>query len=164
MPKEPSLSFSVPALPPCRRSPRRTVDSKLYSESRQSSNLSLCSPPLTYLIAAKISAGARDQSEKQTNLLRATVKRLKSRLQEKSEDILDLKTEIQHMKNEVERLERESDKKDEMLEGAARDVEQYRTWWLNEIQFMKLLLNKIPEPNRDIELVRASQAHYLGHY
>jgi predicted nucleic acid-binding Zn-ribbon protein len=92
------------------------------------------------------------------------LKRMKGKLEEKTEAILDLRTEIQHMKNDIEKLEKDSDQKDELLEAAMRDVEQYRSWWLNEIQFMKLLLNKIPQPNRDIDLVRASQAHYLGHY
>ncbi|KAH6919060.1 hypothetical protein BKA70DRAFT_1214808 [Coprinopsis sp. MPI-PUGE-AT-0042] len=102
--------------------------------------------------------------EKQVGALKSTVGRLRSKLEEKTETILDLKNDIKHMEGEIERMEQDSDKKDELLDAKARDVEQYRNWWLNEIQFMKLLLNKIPEPNRDVDLVRASQAHYLGHY
>jgi peptidoglycan hydrolase CwlO-like protein len=102
--------------------------------------------------------------ERQVNLLKSTVARLRGKLGEKAETILDLRTEIQQLKGEMEAMEKESDEKDELLNAKTRDVEQYRNWWLNEVQFMKLLLNKIPEPNRDVDLVRTSQAHYLGHY
>ncbi|KAH6884723.1 hypothetical protein BKA70DRAFT_1445621 [Coprinopsis sp. MPI-PUGE-AT-0042] len=102
--------------------------------------------------------------EKQVSTLKSAVGRLKNKLEEKSEMIRDLKTDIQQLKGEIETMEEEADEKDELLDAKGRDVEQYRNWWLNEVQFMKLLLNKIPEPNRDVDLVRASQAHYLGHY
>ena len=61
-------------------------------------------------------------------------------------------------------LEEQLEEKDSQLADTRKNETQYRNWWLNEIQFSKLLLNKIPNPNRDIELVRESQSHYLGHY
>jgi chromosome segregation ATPase len=102
--------------------------------------------------------------KKEISVLKSTLGRTKNRLQEKGERMLDLKAEIQRLKADLETMEKDSDRKDELLESARRETLQYRNWWLGEVQFMKLLLNKIPEPNKDVELVRASQAHYLGHY
>ncbi|KAH6891957.1 hypothetical protein BKA70DRAFT_1233752 [Coprinopsis sp. MPI-PUGE-AT-0042] len=159
MPQE--LAYAAPALPSRRRSPRNCLQ---HTHSTTHSASTLRTKTASPSLPRRRAIDAADEHEKQASLLKATIRRLKKKLEEKSEVILDLRTEMQHMKSDIERLEKESDKKDEMLEVAAQDVEQYRAWWLNEIQFMKLLLNKIPEPNRDIELVRASQAHYLGHY
>jgi chromosome segregation ATPase len=50
------------------------------------------------------------------------------------------------------------------LEKANTSVEQYRNWWVNEVQFTKLILNKVPNANQDWDLVRTSQAHYLGRF
>ncbi|KAH6901542.1 hypothetical protein BKA70DRAFT_1229711 [Coprinopsis sp. MPI-PUGE-AT-0042] len=61
-------------------------------------------------------------------------------------------------------LDEEAEERQSNLTQSQKNEVQYRNWWLNEIQFTKLLLNKVPDPNRDIELVRASQAHYVGHY
>jgi hypothetical protein len=96
--------------------------------------------------------------------LKSTLARSKAKAEAKAEQVLDLRTELRHVKKEIEVAERDSDRKDELLDAARKEAEQYRTWWLNEIQFMKLMLNKVPEPNKDIDLVRMSQAHYLGHY
>jgi chromosome segregation ATPase len=105
-----------------------------------------------------------EELEKQVNRIKSHMARLKTKLEAKSEEMLDLRSELQQAKRDAEMMERECDQKEERLDAAMRDVEQYRNWWLNEIQFMKLMLNKIPEPNRDINLVRAAQAHYLGHF
>ncbi|KAH6897570.1 hypothetical protein BKA70DRAFT_1231513 [Coprinopsis sp. MPI-PUGE-AT-0042] len=102
--------------------------------------------------------------ESQVKALKSVLRRTKTKLEEKMEKMRDLKTEIRHMKTDIEKMEEDSDRKDELLEVARKEVEQYRNWWLNEVQFMKLMLNKIPEPNRDMDLIRTSQAHYLGHY
>jgi chromosome segregation ATPase len=105
-----------------------------------------------------------EELEKKVKALKLDLTRAKRKLEAKTEQMLDLRTELQQSNKAMEMAERESDEKDELLEIAQKDTEQYRNWWLNEIQFMKLMLNKIPEPNRDIELARASQAHYLGHF
>jgi predicted RNase H-like nuclease (RuvC/YqgF family) len=72
--------------------------------------------------------------------------------------------EIKALKERIAELSEELEDKQSTLEHSQKNEVQYRNWWLNEIQFTKLLVNKIPNPNRDIELVRSSQAHYLGHY
>lgn len=105
-----------------------------------------------------------EELEKKVKALKLDLTRAKRKLEAKTEQMLDLRTELQQSNKAMEMAERESDEKDELLEIAQKDTEQYRNWWLNKIQFMKLMLNKIPEPNRDIELARASQAHYLGHF
>ncbi|KAH6916218.1 hypothetical protein BKA70DRAFT_1419132 [Coprinopsis sp. MPI-PUGE-AT-0042] len=112
----------------------------------------------TEMLRGTVSAGPAngssskvDEVQKQVVALKLVLGRTKNRLDAKSQKMLELKAEIQHMKSDVELMEEESNKKDELLEKANRE-------------FMKLLLNKVPEPKRDIELIRASQAHYLGHY
>lgn len=102
--------------------------------------------------------------QKQFNTLKSTTEMTKKKLARKTEDILDLKSDMKGLKGEIQTLEEQADEKDAVLAKAQQDLEQYRNWWLGEVQFTKLILNKVPKPNEDIELVRQSQSHYLGHY
>ncbi|KAH6891572.1 hypothetical protein BKA70DRAFT_1234162 [Coprinopsis sp. MPI-PUGE-AT-0042] len=52
----------------------------------------------------------------------------------------------------------------ERLDDANASKEQYRSWWINEVQFTKVILSKVPNANQDWDLVRTSQSHYLGRY
>jgi chromosome segregation ATPase len=65
--------------------------------------------------------------------------------------------QLEEVREELEQLQAR-------LEKAERDVQQYRNWWLNEVQFTKLILNKVPNANQDWDLVRTSQSHYLGRF
>ncbi|KAH6888781.1 hypothetical protein BKA70DRAFT_1235309 [Coprinopsis sp. MPI-PUGE-AT-0042] len=60
--------------------------------------------------------------------------------------------QLDNSKQQIAEMENELEEKAEELERLQKSEKQYRNWWLNEIQFTKLLLNKTPEPNRDIEL------------
>ncbi|KAH6895057.1 hypothetical protein BKA70DRAFT_1232162 [Coprinopsis sp. MPI-PUGE-AT-0042] len=91
--------------------------------------------------------------ERQLRGMKSVVARLRTKVEAKTEQTLDLKAELQQMRKDMEMMEQESDRKDELLDATRKDAEQYRTWWLNEVQFMKLMLNKIPKPNRDIDFV-----------
>jgi DNA-binding transcriptional regulator GbsR (MarR family) len=96
--------------------------------------------------------------------MRIAMERQKRQLQVKIKSLERAREELHEAKQQFSELEKEMDEKEEELTTLRRNEQQYRNWWLNEIQFTKLLLNKVPNPNRDIELVRTSQAHYLGHY
>ncbi|KAH6888326.1 hypothetical protein BKA70DRAFT_1442975 [Coprinopsis sp. MPI-PUGE-AT-0042] len=96
--------------------------------------------------------------------LRRTIERQKRQLQVKVKSLGRARDEVAQLKQQLAELEKELEEKEEALNWSQKNEQQYRNWWLNEIQFTKLLLNKIPDPNPDIELVRSSQAHYLGHY
>ncbi|KAH6907244.1 hypothetical protein BKA70DRAFT_1428214 [Coprinopsis sp. MPI-PUGE-AT-0042] len=96
--------------------------------------------------------------------LLAIIQRQKRQLQLKTSSLARSKREVKALKERIVELDEELELKQSMLDGSQKNEVQYRNWWLNEIQFTKLLLNKIPNPNRDIDLVRASQAHYVGHY
>ncbi|TFK17413.1 hypothetical protein FA15DRAFT_661463 [Coprinopsis marcescibilis] len=92
------------------------------------------------------------------------VARMKKGVEKKNAIVRKLKEEIEEYK---ENLLEKQDKLDKSIEGLDKEkcqCEQYRNWWLNEIQFTKLLFNKVPEPNADWDLVRASQSHYLGRF
>ncbi|KAH6871003.1 hypothetical protein BKA70DRAFT_1242078 [Coprinopsis sp. MPI-PUGE-AT-0042] len=160
MPKDLTTSPSLPALPN-RRFPRMHNEHRVQPcghVRKTVLNNNALAHERNNIVAGGIRvvracAGVpRRDLEDEVKALTRSLKRMRSRLEEKKESILDLKTEIQHLKTNIEEVEKESDNKDELLEAAEKDVKQYRNWWLNEIQFMKLLLNKIPEPNRDIEL------------
>jgi chromosome segregation ATPase len=96
--------------------------------------------------------------------LKVTIERQKRQLQLKIKALERAREELGAAKQQFSELEQEMEEKEEELTSLRKNERQYRNWWLNEVQFTKLLLNKIPDPNRDIELVRESQAHYLGHY
>ncbi|KAH6905467.1 hypothetical protein BKA70DRAFT_1225830 [Coprinopsis sp. MPI-PUGE-AT-0042] len=113
----------------------------------------------------------RNNSRAQDNLqlssqeeLLAMIEHLKRLLKAKKKSVDRAREERDQARQQCTELNEELAQKDDDLTAARKNELQYRNWWLNEIQFTKLLLNKVPEPNRDIELVRASQAHYLGHY
>ncbi|KAH6891716.1 hypothetical protein BKA70DRAFT_1424233 [Coprinopsis sp. MPI-PUGE-AT-0042] len=105
-----------------------------------------------------------DTVEFQNEELRRTIDRQKRQLLLKVKCLERVREELERSKQLVAEMEKELEGKDDELTFLRKNEQQYRNWWLNEIQFTKLLLNKIPDPNRDIDLVRASQAHYLGHY
>ncbi|KAH6905187.1 hypothetical protein BKA70DRAFT_1225958 [Coprinopsis sp. MPI-PUGE-AT-0042] len=84
--------------------------------------------------------------------LRRTVARQKRQLQLKANSLERAREELDNSKQQIAEMENELEEKAEELERLRKSEKQYRNWWLNEIQFTKLLLNKTPEPNRDIEL------------
>lgn len=111
------------------------------------------------------------RAEAEQQELAAIISRLKRQVESRKNVIEKLRTDVEKVKQECAEYRKELEEKDLELEEKAKELErvqkdqrQYRNWWLNEIQFTKLLLSKIPDPNRDIELVRESQSHYLGHY
>ncbi|KAH6908328.1 hypothetical protein BKA70DRAFT_1426900 [Coprinopsis sp. MPI-PUGE-AT-0042] len=105
-----------------------------------------------------------EREEPGQEILHATIERMKRQLVRKQATGQRARRELKEAKEHCSDLQEELDEKEGLLREAKKNELQYRNWWLNEIQFTKLLLNKVPDPNRDIELVRASQAHYLGHY
>jgi hypothetical protein len=96
--------------------------------------------------------------------LRTTVERQKRQLRTKVNSLMRTREELEQSKQQYSEIERELEEMQEELISLCKNEKQYRNWWLNEVQFTKLLLNRFPEPNCNIELVRRSQAHYLGHY
>ncbi|KAH6890745.1 hypothetical protein BKA70DRAFT_1441756 [Coprinopsis sp. MPI-PUGE-AT-0042] len=106
---------------------------------------------------------AAGSSESASDLL-AIIERQKRQLQLKTSALARSKKEVKALKERIVELDEELEVKQSSLDQSQKNEIQYRNWWLNEIQFTKLLLNKIPNPNRDIDLVRTSQAHYVGHY
>ncbi|KAH6904738.1 hypothetical protein BKA70DRAFT_1432056 [Coprinopsis sp. MPI-PUGE-AT-0042] len=96
--------------------------------------------------------------------LMCIIKRQKRQIQLKKIALARIKDEQKDLKERLAELEEELEEKQTTVETLKKSELQYRNWWLNEVQFTKVILNKVPNPNRDIELVRASQAHYVGHY
>ncbi|KAH6907120.1 hypothetical protein BKA70DRAFT_1428639 [Coprinopsis sp. MPI-PUGE-AT-0042] len=170
MPKDSSRSPAAPMLPARRRSLRTfavkdEVEPDLDGASQLGRPGPLAAVPGIWQVGPREDYKKKAEVlERQLRAMKSAVARLRTKVEAKTEQTLDLKTELQQMRKDMETVEQESDRKDELLDATRKDAEQYRTWWLNEIQFMKLMLNKIPEPNRDIDFVRASQAHYLGHF
>ncbi|KAH6869036.1 hypothetical protein BKA70DRAFT_1452234 [Coprinopsis sp. MPI-PUGE-AT-0042] len=115
-------------------------------------------------ITVTISREDRDRLIAELDSLKATIERQKRLLRSRVKSLERVKEEVAQVKQQRAEVQNELDEKEEELANSKKNEQQYRNWWLNEIQFTKLLLNKIPDPNRDIDLVRASQAHYLGHY
>ncbi|KAH6886606.1 hypothetical protein BKA70DRAFT_1444307 [Coprinopsis sp. MPI-PUGE-AT-0042] len=81
----------------------------------------------------------------------------KAALRNTREELGIAKEELKEMREELADLT-------ERLEVSNASKEQYRNWWINEVQFTKLILNKVPHPNQDWDLIRTSQSHYLGRF
>ncbi|KAH6867822.1 hypothetical protein BKA70DRAFT_1242913 [Coprinopsis sp. MPI-PUGE-AT-0042] len=108
--------------------------------------------------------GGLDPEDPVLIALQRTIERQSRQLRSKNKTLERIKEDLSRARQQYSEAEKDIDQRDEEIAALRKSERQYRNWWLNEIQFTKLLLNKFPEPNRDIELVRASQAHYLGHY
>ncbi|KAH6911253.1 hypothetical protein BKA70DRAFT_1220279 [Coprinopsis sp. MPI-PUGE-AT-0042] len=96
--------------------------------------------------------------------LKKTIEQQKRQLRSKINALGRTRDELSQTKQQYTELEIELEQKEEDIATLRKNERQYRNWWLNEIQFTKFLLtvNKIPEANRELELARASQAHYLA--
>ncbi|KAH6904054.1 hypothetical protein BKA70DRAFT_1227049 [Coprinopsis sp. MPI-PUGE-AT-0042] len=119
------------------------------------------SGPSTHRLDENLEEG--DAGAERMRLL-ALVERLKRQVQARKNSVERIKDELEAAKQQCAELQQELEEKESSLKRVRESESQYRNWWLNEIQFTKLLLNKVPNPNRDMDLVRTSQAHYVGHY
>ena len=112
--------------------------------------------------STSVSGGLDGASEEVTSLRDALLKAnrslewLKKANRKAKEAGVDTKQQLQEAQEEIEQLTARAEK-------AERDRDQYRNWWFNEVQFTKLILNKVPNRHDDWELVRSSQRHYLGY-
>ncbi|KAH6908725.1 hypothetical protein BKA70DRAFT_1222329 [Coprinopsis sp. MPI-PUGE-AT-0042] len=82
----------------------------------------------------------------------ATLERLEKQALTRKKAAERMKTKLEEAKQQIAELQQELDEKDESLKSSQENEVQYRNWWLNEVQFMKLMLNKVPNPNRDVDL------------
>ncbi|TFK17086.1 hypothetical protein FA15DRAFT_661700 [Coprinopsis marcescibilis] len=106
----------------------------------------------------------QEASHKQIRALKAAEQCLKKKLDCKEEEIKDLKAEIQTAKREYEEMEGKVDRADERFESLQKENEQYWRWWLNKIQFTKLLLSMDHDsnPRHSREIAQEIQRHYLN--
>ncbi|KAH6884340.1 hypothetical protein BKA70DRAFT_1445947 [Coprinopsis sp. MPI-PUGE-AT-0042] len=88
--------------------------------------------------------------------LLATIKRQKHQLQLRNNSFWRMEGEQKLLKERLAELEEELEEKDCTIETLRENKLQYRNWWLNEIRFTQYLLNKEPELNRDVNLVRTT--------
>jgi predicted nucleic acid-binding Zn-ribbon protein len=107
---------------------------------------------------------AREQAKKELEALTVALGRANRCIESKKKALSKARGELADSKAQVEELNTEIDELKERLEGAENQMSQYRNWWLNEVQFTKLILNKVPNANQDWDLVRTSQSHYLGRF
>ncbi|KAH6896067.1 hypothetical protein BKA70DRAFT_1231978 [Coprinopsis sp. MPI-PUGE-AT-0042] len=84
-------------------------------------------------------------------VMNASIERQNRQLRLKTGALGRRNKEIKALKERIAELDEEVEDKQSMLDESQKNEVQYRNWWLNEIQFTKLLLNKVPNPNRDID-------------
>ena len=111
----------------------------------------------------------RARAERQE--LVSIISRLKRQVESRKTVVRELRAKVERVKQEsaeyrkeVEDREEELEEKQEELQKTRKEMHQYRNWWISEVQFTKILCDKIPEPNRDMELVRGSKSQYFGRY
>ncbi|KAH6885577.1 hypothetical protein BKA70DRAFT_1444966 [Coprinopsis sp. MPI-PUGE-AT-0042] len=97
-------------------------------------------------------------------ILAEELKRTKRALERKKALLQTAREELAVAKEEVGEKEEEVADLTAQLESANASKDQYRSWWINEVQFTKVILSKVPNANQDWDLVRTSQSHYLGRY
>ncbi|KAH6883802.1 hypothetical protein BKA70DRAFT_1238228 [Coprinopsis sp. MPI-PUGE-AT-0042] len=152
--------------PPLPITPARRL--RMYSEGNSASTARDANPIEAVIsdhgpmAVEQLSAGARQGPAiaLEDPVLRQTRRALegrKSLLRKTREDLRIAKEELEEMRGEVADLTKS-------LEAETVTKEQYRNWWINEVQFTKLILTKVPTPNQDWDLVRSSQSHYLGRF
>lgn len=92
------------------------------------------------------------------------VERLQRQVASKAKTLSCTRDDLTNSRQHCAEIERELEQKEKALREAESNADQYRLWWMNEIQFTKLICTMRPGPDRDMELTRASQAHYLAKF
>jgi predicted RNase H-like nuclease (RuvC/YqgF family) len=100
----------------------------------------------------------------EVSVLSQELKRTKRALESKKAQLRTAREELAVAKEEAGERQSEIEGLTAQLESANAAQEQYRNWWINEVQFTKLILSKVPNANQDWDLIRTSQSHYLGRY
>ncbi|KAH6881004.1 hypothetical protein BKA70DRAFT_1446864 [Coprinopsis sp. MPI-PUGE-AT-0042] len=108
--------------------------------------------------------GGRRENPAVTIQFEEALQRTQRALDLKKAALRNTREELGIAKEELKEVREEVADLTERLEAANASKEQYRNWWINEVQFTKLILNKVPHPNQDWDLVRTSQSHYLGRF
>lgn len=98
------------------------------------------------------------KNEELTEKLAKTTRTLKG----KKTAIESYRDSLRRSQQETAETRQEFEIQGEKLLTAQMNANQYRKWWLNEIQFAKLLLS-IADPERDMEVARETQRHYDAH-
>ncbi|KAH6893802.1 hypothetical protein BKA70DRAFT_1233149 [Coprinopsis sp. MPI-PUGE-AT-0042] len=81
------------------------------------------------------------------------LRRVRRALEAKKSVLRETREELRIAKEELQEARGEAQELNERLESASASQEQYRNWWINEVQFTKLILTKVPRPNQDWDLV-----------
>ncbi|KAH6869011.1 hypothetical protein BKA70DRAFT_1242613 [Coprinopsis sp. MPI-PUGE-AT-0042] len=105
-----------------------------------------------------------DRNEIVTIQFDEALHRAQRALDAKKAALRNTREELGITKEELKEVREELADLTEQLETANTSKEQYRNWWINEVQFTKLILNKVPHPNQDWDLIHTSQSHYLGRF
>ncbi|KAH6880948.1 hypothetical protein BKA70DRAFT_1238471 [Coprinopsis sp. MPI-PUGE-AT-0042] len=124
-------------------------------------------PPVVTTASELVQNPTETQSSVQSDEFRALAEELKHAkrsLQTKMANLRTAREELAMAKEELSEKQGEIEQLTEHLDGANVSKEQYRNWWINEVQFTKIILSKVPNANQDWDLVRSSQTHYLGRY
>jgi uncharacterized coiled-coil protein SlyX len=100
----------------------------------------------------------------QLETLTVALVRANRSLDKKKTQLREMREKLADSKQQFEESCEESDELRERLDTMDVQMRQYRNWWLNEVQFTKVILNKVPNANQDWDLVRESQSHYLGRF
>jgi predicted nuclease with TOPRIM domain len=100
----------------------------------------------------------------QLKTLTTALVRANRSLDKKKAQLRDMRETLADSKQQLEESCEESDDLKERLETMDVQMQQYWNWWLNEVQFTKVILSKVPNANQDWDLVRESQSHYLGRF
>ncbi|KAF6744226.1 hypothetical protein DFP72DRAFT_1078932 [Ephemerocybe angulata] len=89
--------------------------------------------------------------------LERSEKRLKKQLQQKREELKDDRSELGGIRLEVvDALERVDEQK-KQIANLRKQIDRFRSWWLNEYHFVKVLLDIVPNP-KDVEVI-ANSSH-----
>ncbi|KAF6760399.1 hypothetical protein DFP72DRAFT_1062781 [Ephemerocybe angulata] len=80
----------------------------------------------------------------------------------RTEALRDARGDAKSAANELLELQKEVDHQQEELDTLRNEVNRYRSWWLSEHHFVKVLLGLVPQAKRaDVRLIgAASQARY----
>ncbi|KAH6901820.1 hypothetical protein BKA70DRAFT_1435825 [Coprinopsis sp. MPI-PUGE-AT-0042] len=95
--------------------------------------------------------------QKELARVKRTLENRRTKLRVARDDLIVAKQELDEAQGEIAELT-------DRLDHANMTGDQYHNWWINEVQFTKIILSKIPNANQDWDLVRSSQSHYLGRF
>ena len=91
------------------------------------------------------------------------LKQLQRNFARKAKALRETRAELDESRQEAEDIQRRLEESDGNLQSARSELDRYRSWWINEYCFVRILLQMLPDP-AEVEAIAASSHERFAKY